>query len=278
MVFAGVCVFAVYNMCRYYRHRSYALGLFYFATILNNVVRCFYFLTCFFSESSYWNVIFMCFPASMSCAIGLCQVMNYLVLYIRLESYAKIRTLRGGEVNEEDLDKATDMEIIVTIGFTILIVAYPITIAVLLAINSQNYNHDLIDAWERYEVFYMFNFIVIAILLVISTFLSLGHMRKIFGKESLAEEKSMKFLLNLFMFTYLFRVAFTLILYFKTEWIHKVFNNDNTIFMLCVFILWVAWDCVPLVSMLAIHAKNFSSFSNDEILYTEYSVDDLRET
>ena len=123
-------------MYRFYRHRSYALGLFYFATILNNVIRCCYFLTCFFSESSYWNVVFMCFPASMSCAIGLCQVMNYLVLYIRLESYAKIRTLRGGEVNEEDLDKATDMEIIVTIGFTILILAYPVTISVLLAINS----------------------------------------------------------------------------------------------------------------------------------------------
>ena len=278
MVFAGVCVFAIYNMCRFYRHRSYALGLFYFATILNNVVRCLYFIACFFSESSYWNVIFMCFPASMSCAIGLCQVMNYLVLYIRLESYAKIRMLRGGEVNEEDLDKATDMEIIVTIGFTILIVAYPITIAVLLAINSQNYSHNIITAWERYEVFYMFNFIVIAILLVISTFLSLGHMRKIFGKESLAEEKSMKFLLNLFMSSYLFRVAFTLILYFKTEWVHKIFHNDNTIFMLCVFILWVSWDVIPLVSMLGIHAKNFSSFSNDEILYTEYSVDDNRDT
>ena len=169
------------------------------------------------------------------------------------------------------------MEVIVTIGFSILILAYPVTIAVLLAINSQNYGGDVIEAWERYEVFYMFNFIVIAILLVVSTVLSLGHMRKIFGKESLAEEKSMKFLLNLFMSTYLFRVLFTLILYFKTEWIHDLFSHDNTIFALCVFGLWVAWDCVPLVSMLAIHAKNFSSFSNDEILYTEYSADDDRD-
>lgn len=91
LIFGGIIYFAISNMCKFYRHRSYALGLFYVFTILNNAVRCFYFLTCFLSETSYWNVIFMCFPGSMSCAIGLCQVMNYLVLYIRLESYAKHR-------------------------------------------------------------------------------------------------------------------------------------------------------------------------------------------
>ena len=71
----------------------------------------------------------------MSCAIGLCQVMNYLVLFIRLESYAKVRALKGTEISEEELDKASDVEVWVTIGFTILIMAYPITIAILLGIN-----------------------------------------------------------------------------------------------------------------------------------------------
>ena len=72
LIFGGIIYFAISNMCKFYRHRSYALGLFYLFTILNNVVRCLYFLTCFLSETSYWNVIFMCSPASMSCAIGLC--------------------------------------------------------------------------------------------------------------------------------------------------------------------------------------------------------------
>ena len=59
-------------MIKYYRHRSYALGLFYIFTIVNNVVRVLYFCTCLLWETSYANVVFMCFPASMSCAIGLC--------------------------------------------------------------------------------------------------------------------------------------------------------------------------------------------------------------
>ena len=204
--------------------------------------------------------------------------MNYLVLFIRLEQYAKIRAKKGAEISEEELDKASHVEVLVTIGFTILILAYPITIAILLGLNYQHYSKDVILDWEKYEVFYMFNFIVIAILLLISTYLSLSHMRKIFGKESMQEEKSMKVMLMLFTGTYLCRVIFALVLHFYEDWVHKFFNNDNTIFTLSVFFLWIAYDCVPLVSMLFIHKQNFSSFSNDEILYTEYSCDDNRDT
>lgn len=124
----------------------------------------------------------------------------------------------------------------------------------------------------------MFNFMALAILLLVSTFLSLSHMRKVFGKESMQEEKSIKLTLMLFTTTYVLRVGFALLLHFKMKWVQKVFLSDNNIFMLCVFILWVLWDCVPLFSMLYIHRKNFSSFSNDEILYTEYSCDDHRDT
>ena len=70
----------------------------------------------------------------------------------------------------------------------------------------------------------MFNFIAIAILLVISTFLSLSHMRKVFGKESMQEEKSIKLTLILFTVTYLCRVVFALIMHFKEEWIQLVFK------------------------------------------------------
>ena len=76
-------------------------------------------------------------------------------------------------------------EVFVTIGFTLLILFYPITIAILLGLNYKHYNNDVILAWEHYEVFYMFNFVGISVLLLISTFLSLSHMRKVFGKESM---------------------------------------------------------------------------------------------
>ena len=35
----------------------------------------------------------------------------------------------------------------------------------------------------------------------------------------------------------------------------------------------MAWDAIPLLSMLIIHYKNFSSFENEEILFTEYTND-----
>ena len=42
--------------------------------------------------------------------------------------------------------------------------------------------------------------------------------------------------------------------------------------------LWISWDIVPLLSILIIHYKNFSSFENEEILFTEHSVDDNRDS
>lgn len=60
----------------------------------------------------------------------------------------------------------------------------------------------------------MFNFIVVAILLVISTFGTLSHMRKVFGKQSIKEEKSIKFNLYLFSGSYALRVMFAIGLHY----------------------------------------------------------------
>ena len=35
----------------------------------------------------------------------------------------------------------------------------------------------------------------------------------------------------------------------------------------------MAWDAIPLFFMLIIHYKNFSSFENEEILFTEYTAE-----
>ena len=42
--------------------------------------------------------------------------------------------------------------------------------------------------------------------------------------------------------------------------------------------LWILWDFFPLCSMIVIHYRNFRTFAEDsaEILYTEYTADDLR--
>ena len=44
--------------------------------------------------------------------------------------------------------------------------------------------------------------------------------------------------------------------------------------MVSVTGLWLAWDSLPLLAILVTHYKNFSSFSNEAILFTEYTVDD----
>ena len=61
--------------------------------------------------------------------------MNYLVLYIRLESYVTHRALKGAEVTEEELSKTTFKEQAVTISFTTLILVYPISIAIILGLH-----------------------------------------------------------------------------------------------------------------------------------------------
>ena len=168
----------------------------------------------------------------------------------------------------------TKREVLALTIFTIIIFAYPIAITVLLSVNASHFKGNIIHAWERYEEFYMVNFVVVAILLVITTYVSLSHMRKVFGEKSMQEEKAMKYILLLFTGTYAIRVIFAIILRIYEEKVNELFYNDNTIFTLSVYLLWCFWDLVPLMAMMLIHYKNFSSFANEEYLYCEYSVDD----
>lgn len=262
-------------MVKFYRHRSYSLGIFYILTLMNLVIRSFFFGSNFLTQSSYWNVVFLCSPASLSCAIGLCQIMNYSVLYIRLDSYAKHRAIRGDQVQEDDMAKTTKKEVFVTVLFTFLIVAFPVTIGTLLLSYRDDFEGNVIAEWERYEVFYMFNYIAIASLLVLSTLLTLSYMRKVFGKESMKEEKPIIITLLLFCGTYTVRVVFAITLYFQENWVHQLFEHDHTVFMGSLLLLWILWDSVPLTSMLVIHYKNFTGFIKEDIQYTEeYSVND----
>ncbi len=89
------------------------------------------------------------------------------------------------------------------------------------------------------------------------------------------EERPIKVMLLLFCGTYTVRVIFAIVLYFNETWVHRLFANEHSLFMCSVLVLWLAWDSMPLTTMLVIHYKNFTSFTNEEILYTEYSVDDV---
>ena len=162
-----------------------------------------------------------------------------------------------------------------TAVFTTLIVAYPVAIFVMLGLNQPKFQGNVVIQWELYEVFYMFNFIFISILLVTSTMFSLRHMRLVFGDQSVAEEKSIRCMLVLFCCTYAVRVVITVLMFVFRDGVEHLFAHDFTTWLASVLVLWIIWDAVPMLSMLSIHYKNFSSFVSEDILYTEYSVDDV---
>ena len=257
LFFSFELAFTLYNAIKFYRHRSYALGLFYILCILNFIIRMLFFVSNFFHNDSYWNVVFLCYPASFSCAIGVCQIMNYSVLYIRLDSYAKHRAKKGDQIESEDLEKTTNKEYITTGIFTTVILAFPFVISILLLFQRTTFDGDVIARWERYQLYYMLNIIVITILLVISTLLALRHMRKVFGQQSVSEEKAIWTLLLIFCGSYVVRVIMTLVMYFYKNKVANLFLNSHTYFLVSVFVLWLLWDALPLLSILYTHYRNF---------------------
>ena len=242
-------------------------------------MRSLYFIANFFVEQGYWNVVFLCLPASFSVSIGWSQVMNYAVHYIRLDEYAKLRAKKGDEITLDDLDRTTKIELIVSIFFTLLILAYPVGVLVELIIHGDTFGGNVVTAWEYYELFYLFNFLALAVILVPTTLLCLQHMRKVFGASSLKEETAIKSMLYLFTGTYTVRVGFAALFHYRKEWVEHLFVNDNKLFTLGLLCLWICWDIIPLASMFVLHYKNFNSFKDEnENLYCEYSIDDARTT
>lgn len=154
----------------------------------------------------------------------------------------------------------TRKEMIVTVIFTTLIVLYPAGIGIVIGIRVKEFEHNVIENWEYFELFYMTSFIVLAIVLTTTTLLSLSHMRKVFGKENMREERSIKLMLLIFSFSYVLLVCFAVLFHIHEEWVYHLFYNQTSKFYLAVFVLWITSDAVPMLSMLIIHFKNFQSF------------------
>ena len=272
LLFIFTMVFAILNVVKFYKHKSYALGIFYFFTIASNLVRLLFFIFNFYKENSYWNAVFLCFPASLTLSIGLSQIMNYFILYIRLRSYEEHRAKKGGSLAPDEVNKASKKELIVTAIFTVLIFAYPILIIIKLATGRDGYESNIVEVWDGYDLFYMSNFILLTILLVISTLLSLRLMKRVFGDQSMKEEKAIKFILLIFCGTYILKVVCSILLKVFEDSVESIFENMNTVFNLLLLLNWITLDSVPIVAMLVIHYKNFSSFqgSQDDV-YSNYS-------
>lgn len=77
------------------------------------------------------------------------------------------------------------------------------------------------------------------------------------------EENSIKLMLILFCGTYLLRVIFAIVFHINEQLVFNLFADYVSWFDLALLLLWCLWDSVPLLSMLIIHYKNFSSFKDE---------------
>ena len=111
-----------------------------------------------------------------------------------------------------------------------IIFCYPVLISSFLGAHAHKYEKNVIKQWELYEVFYMINFICITILLVVSTFLTLNYMKKVFGEQSMKEEKPIKFMLAIFCGSYILRVGFAIVFHVRYDWVEDVFIHHNGYF------------------------------------------------
>lgn len=73
--------------------------------------------------------------------------MNYSVLYIRLDSYARHRARKGSEIGEDDLDVKSRREKLTTGIFTTIIMIYPMVITILLAYFHEDFDGDVMRTW-----------------------------------------------------------------------------------------------------------------------------------
>ena len=105
LLFLFLGAFTIFNTVKFYRHRSYSLGIFYMFTILNCLLRASYFTLDFFYETKYIKAILLVSPGAISLSISMAQIMNYVILYIRLDSYASHRAIKGDEITEDELRK-----------------------------------------------------------------------------------------------------------------------------------------------------------------------------
>ena len=91
LVYLSSLIFGVYNIARFRRHRSFPMGLFYVLTLLNLSFRSAYFAFAFFTSACWVDIALTVLPGSFSGAIGISQLMNYIVLSIRLDTYLQHR-------------------------------------------------------------------------------------------------------------------------------------------------------------------------------------------
>ena len=87
------------------------------------------------------------------------------------------------------------------------------------------------------------------------------------------EEDSIKLMLLLFCGAYTLRIGFAVLFHVEEQWVYSLFSEKINLFSLIVFLLWSLWDAAPMLSMLIIHYKNFSSFKDENLEQSRFYME-----
>ena len=133
-----------------------------------------------------------------------------------------------------------------------------------------SYKCDTIFWTAYYNIQYIIYFIIIGVILAISTCLTLNKMRRSFGPESYEDTKLIKFTLIIFSASYVLRVTESIMLVVFKDYAEEISPSVHHGLKLAG---WVLWDLLPILCLFIIHFNNFNSYKNEDILYCEYSED-----
>ena len=133
---------------------------------------------------------------------------------------------------------------------------------------------NLIQEESFYAIQLSIYFIIIGIILIISTCLTLKKMRTSFGADCVNESKMIKFTLIVFSVSYVLRVTEDITFWYFENRVGNYGESSAHDFIKLAS--WLIWDLLPILCMYVVHFDNFNSFMNEEILYCEYSEENAR--
>ena len=186
--------------------------------------------------------------------------MNYIVLFSRLRQYEDLRFNRDKELSDSFEQQIQSKEFCIYLISMLLILAFPISIAIQCAFYADGFDGDVIEYYHSFQLQFTIQFFLIAVGLAVATYASIMQMRRVFGAVNLDEERIIKFTLIVFCASYMVRVICETLIFAYQEKVESIYQEQVGTYTSIVLGCWFLWDFLPLVSMLVIHYKSFSSF------------------
>jgi len=245
--FTGAVGFCLSNAIRFWRLRTYHMGLFYVMALLNLLSRCAYFVLRFFKQGTYANFLLDIGPGVLDAGIIISQIMIYLIFHTEVSFYLQ---------NRDEIVKSIEIKanrcscIIQTVatGVIILICGF---FATEMWINASEYRQHSYTYWWTYYQFQLgiLNILCFALLLF-TTVQVLKSIKALSGNTSTT---GVYVAIIVFCTMQAIKVASTVTIYLIGGDLIQ-FLAQNTIWaMASEAALWMTFDLTPLIVLFWIH-------------------------